>query len=160
MPYRFAYSLILWRHFLNRVFCLSDDYRLCQIDIKLTSQDSRYNIKNLSNNKGGEKLRENIQYWAQASAAVHTCAHIYMHVDTWEREVGYWEKKVVANSWTVLRSLENYDTTKDLLFGDMDITSVGEEYLEVKKVWRGTAIRYYIPGEQGWNVEVEDRHSF
>ena len=37
MPYRLAYSLILWRDFHNYGFLLSDDSRLCQVDIKLTS---------------------------------------------------------------------------------------------------------------------------
>ena len=37
MPYRSAYSLILWRHFLNWDSLLSDDFSLCHIDIKLSS---------------------------------------------------------------------------------------------------------------------------
>jgi hypothetical protein len=35
MSYRFAYSLILWRHFLSWDFLLSDNSNLCQVDIKL-----------------------------------------------------------------------------------------------------------------------------
>lgn len=32
---RLAYSLLLWRHFLNGGFLISDDYSLCQVVIKL-----------------------------------------------------------------------------------------------------------------------------
>jgi hypothetical protein len=37
IPCRLAYSSVLWRHFLNLGFLLSDDVRLCQVDIKLSS---------------------------------------------------------------------------------------------------------------------------
>ena len=35
MPYRIAYSLITWRHFLHPDSLLSDDSSLCQVDINL-----------------------------------------------------------------------------------------------------------------------------
>lgn len=41
LPYRFAYSQILWRHSLNWGSLLSDDSGLCQADIKLASTQSR-----------------------------------------------------------------------------------------------------------------------
>jgi hypothetical protein len=37
MPYRLDCSPVLWRHFLNCGFLLSDDYNLYQVDIKLVS---------------------------------------------------------------------------------------------------------------------------
>lgn len=37
MPHRLPYSPILWRHFLNWISLLSDDFRLRQVDIKLAS---------------------------------------------------------------------------------------------------------------------------
>ena len=37
MPYRLAYSLILWGHFLDWGSLRSDDFRLCQVDMKLAS---------------------------------------------------------------------------------------------------------------------------
>jgi hypothetical protein len=37
MPYGLSYSLILWRHFLTWGSLLSDDFSLCQADIKLSS---------------------------------------------------------------------------------------------------------------------------
>ena len=39
-PYRLLYILILWRHFLSRGSLLSDDFSLCQVDIKLATHDS------------------------------------------------------------------------------------------------------------------------
>jgi hypothetical protein len=35
MPYRLAYSLLVWRHFLNLDSLVSDDYSLGQVDINL-----------------------------------------------------------------------------------------------------------------------------
>ena len=35
--YEMSYSQILWRHFLSRGSLLSDNSRLCQVDIKLSS---------------------------------------------------------------------------------------------------------------------------
>jgi hypothetical protein len=32
-----VYSLILWKHFINGGFLLSDDSNICQVDIKLAS---------------------------------------------------------------------------------------------------------------------------
>jgi len=40
MPYRLAYNPILWRHFLHWESLLSDDFSLCQVDIKLSAQKS------------------------------------------------------------------------------------------------------------------------
>ena len=40
IPYRLAYSPILWRHFLNWGFLLSDDFSLCQLDIKMSQHVS------------------------------------------------------------------------------------------------------------------------
>ena len=37
MLYRLAYSPIIWRHFLNRGFLLSDGDSLCQVDINQAS---------------------------------------------------------------------------------------------------------------------------
>jgi hypothetical protein len=37
MPYRFAFSLILQGHCLGWIFLLSDDFSLCQVDIKIVS---------------------------------------------------------------------------------------------------------------------------
>jgi hypothetical protein len=37
MPYNLAYNLILWWHFLNQGFLLSDDSSLCYVDIELIS---------------------------------------------------------------------------------------------------------------------------
>jgi hypothetical protein len=34
MHYKLAYILILWRHYLNRGFILSDGFSLCQCDIE------------------------------------------------------------------------------------------------------------------------------
>jgi hypothetical protein len=40
MPYRLAYSPVLWRHFLNQDPLLSDDCSLYQVDLKLSSTHS------------------------------------------------------------------------------------------------------------------------
>jgi hypothetical protein len=37
IPYRLAYSPILWRHFINSGHHLSQDFSLCQVAIKLSS---------------------------------------------------------------------------------------------------------------------------
>ena len=43
-PYRFTFSWILWKHFLNWGSLLSDDSSLCQVDIKVASTNVVFEI--------------------------------------------------------------------------------------------------------------------
>jgi hypothetical protein len=52
-PYRLAYSPIIWEHFLNWGSLLSDDFSLCQVDIKLSSTDAK-NWKILNTDRDGQ----------------------------------------------------------------------------------------------------------
>jgi hypothetical protein len=48
MPYRLAYSQTFWRQFLKKGSLFSNDFSLCQVDVKLSST--------LSNRPEQEKL--------------------------------------------------------------------------------------------------------
>jgi len=58
MLYMIAYSLILWRQFLICGFLLSDDSRLGQVDIKLTSSDGENKTFHEKRNPAHQKVLE------------------------------------------------------------------------------------------------------